>query len=149
MSVLRVGIIGCGFISPVHIGGYGKCNEVEIVALCDIIEERAQKAREDFGLKNARIMDTNLSLLPGVNGGAELRNEDLVLNGESCDHLWQTQPAAFGNNDSAYDREIAAWVDAVVNDREPIVKCEQGAQVVKVLEAIYQSARNGGKAINL
>jgi len=351
MSVLRVGIVGCGFISPVHINGYEKCNEAEIVALCDIVEERAQKAREDFGLKNVRIysdykkmlseekldicsvctennkhaeisiaaleagchvlcekpmaitgkeadamvaaskkngrklsvgyqlrfgnearllhkeiqkgslghvyyaeagalrrrgvptwgvflnmekqgggplidigthvvdrtlwlmneyspivsavgrtfdhliplggfnngghwdidsfevedsafgtvtfesgamltvktswaanvkeMDTNLSLLLGVNGGAELRNEDLVLNGESCGHLWQTQPAAFGNSDSLYDREIAAWVDAVVNDKEPIVKCEQGAQVVKVLEAIYQSARNGGKAVNL
>lgn len=96
---------------------------------------------------NVKEMDTNLSLLLGVNGGAELKNEELTLNGQANDHLWQTKPELFNNNESAYDREIAAWVDAVVNDKEPIVRCEQAAQVVKVLEAIYMSARGGGKAV--
>ena len=100
---------------------------------------------------NVKDMDTSLSLLMGVNGGAELKNKELTLNGESCDHLWQRHPETFDDNAShmyMYDDEIAAWVDAVVNDKEPVVTCEQAAHVVKVLEAIYQSARNGGKAVN-
>lgn len=96
---------------------------------------------------NVKEMDTNLSLLLGVDGGAELKNDDLTLNGESADHLWQYVPAGFHDPESTYDREIAAWVKAVKEDSEPIVKPEQAAQVVKVLEAIYMSARNGGKAV--
>jgi len=61
--------------------------------------------------------------------------------------LWRSDPEPFHDNESPYNREIAAWVNAVKEDTEPIVKCEQAAQVVKVLEAIYLSARKGGKAV--
>ncbi len=98
---------------------------------------------------NVKEMDNNTSLLLGVKGGAELGNNGLVLNGEHNDHLWRENPEPFNDDESPYNREIAAWVKAVAEDTEPIVKCEQAAQVVKVLEAIYTSARNGGKAINL
>ena len=96
---------------------------------------------------NVWEMDTSLSLLMGVNGGAELKNDKLILNGESSDHLWQTIPEISTNDESPYDREIAAWVKAVAEDTEPVVQCRQAAQVVKILEAIYESARNGGKAV--
>ncbi|MDR0999841.1 MAG: Gfo/Idh/MocA family oxidoreductase [Clostridiales bacterium] len=96
---------------------------------------------------NVKDVDSSLSLLLGINGGAELNNSDLVLNGESCNHLWQYKPEAFHNDESPYDREIAAWINAVENDKEPIVKAEQAAHVVKVLEAIYKSARAGGTAV--
>ncbi len=98
---------------------------------------------------NVREMDVNTSLLLGVKAGAELKGKELVLNGEENDHLWQYRPEPFPENEeeTPYDREIAAWVNAIVTDTEPIVNCRQAAQVVKVLEAIYQSARNGGKAV--
>ena len=98
---------------------------------------------------NVKEMETNTSLLLGVNAGAELKNDQLVLNGEENDHLWQYQPEPFPQNEeeTPYDREIAAWVNAIVTDTEPIVTCYQAAQVVRVLEAIYMSARNGGRAV--
>ena len=98
---------------------------------------------------NVKEMETNTSLLLGVNAGAELKNDQLVLNGEENDHLWQYQPEPFPQNEeeTPYDREIAAWVNAIVTDTEPIVTCYQAAQVVRVLEAIYRSARNGGRAV--
>ena len=96
---------------------------------------------------NVKEVDTNLTLLLGVQGGAELKNEELTLNGESNNHLWQQKPEIFDDQESPYNREIAAWIRAVEQDEEPIVRCEQAAQVVKVLEAIYMSARNGGKAV--
>lgn len=96
---------------------------------------------------NVKEMDTNVSLLLGVKAGAELKNDVLTLNYESNNHLWHCESEPFRDNESAYNREIAAWVKAVREDSEPIVRCEQAAQVVKVLEAIYMSARNGGKAV--
>ncbi|HON71908.1 MAG TPA: hypothetical protein PK512_01095 [bacterium] len=42
-----------------------------------------------------------------------------------------------------YDREIAYWVDCLINKKEPLVKAEEAAQVM-----IYRSSDNGN-AINL
>jgi len=42
-SKVRIGIIGTGGISALHIRGYAKHPQAEIVAVCDAIEERAQK----------------------------------------------------------------------------------------------------------
>lgn len=96
---------------------------------------------------NINEMNINETLLLGVNGGADLRNDRLTFNGEHNDRLWEYVPSPIESHESNYDREIAAWVKALVEDTEPIVRCEQAAQVVKVLEAIYMSARNGGKAV--
>ena len=35
------------------------------------------------------------------------------------------------------------WIDAVKNDTDVVVKPEQAIVVTKILEAIYQSAREG------
>ena len=40
MSKLKVGVIGVGGISEMHIGGYKANPNVEIVAFCDINEQR-------------------------------------------------------------------------------------------------------------
>ena len=50
MSVLRVGIIGAGGIaSGVHIPSYlNSGNKVEIVAIADVVVERAQQVAEQF-----------------------------------------------------------------------------------------------------
>ena len=40
-------------------------------------------------------------------------------------------------------REQDQWLDAILNDKEPLVKPEQAFVVTKILEAIYQSAESG------
>ena len=93
---------------------------------------------------NIAEMNVNEVLLCGDKAGASLRNGKLTMNGEQNDRLWQYIPESSGQeNLSAYDKEILAWVDAVVNDKDPVVLPEQAAQVVKVLEALYISARTG------
>ena len=41
------------------------------------------------------------------------------------------------------DIEARMWIDAVKNDTDVVVKPEQAIVVTKILEAIYQSAREG------
>lgn len=47
MDKIRLGIIGCGGMAGTHAQGILKCtNEVEITAVCDVVEERATKTAE-------------------------------------------------------------------------------------------------------
>lgn len=45
---MKVGIIGCGGIAPLHIRAYQKLEGVEVVGLCDLNQERASKLAARF-----------------------------------------------------------------------------------------------------
>lgn len=51
MSKIRVGIIGCGKIFPMHAVSVSKLDDVELVAVCDIKEDRAKSAAQTFGCR--------------------------------------------------------------------------------------------------
>jgi len=56
-------------------------------------------------------------------------------------------PADFGGDPwRVGDAECKAWLDAIVNDTEPVVKPEQAFVVTQILDAVYKSAEDG-KAI--
>ena len=53
---VKVGIIGCGGICKgKHLPALTKIDYIEIVGLCDIIEERALAMQDKFGLQDAKI----------------------------------------------------------------------------------------------
>ncbi|MBQ4020240.1 MAG: Gfo/Idh/MocA family oxidoreductase, partial [Erysipelotrichaceae bacterium] len=54
---IKVGIIGCGGIAnQKHFPALKALgNRVEIVAFCDIIKERAEKAAAEFGTPDAKV----------------------------------------------------------------------------------------------
>ena len=53
--IVKLGIIGCGGIAnSKHMPALKKMEDVEMVAFCDIIEERAKKAAEEFGVPGAK-----------------------------------------------------------------------------------------------
>src|SRR5690554_3567609 len=53
---LKVGIIGCGGIANgKHMPGLAKLSTVEMVAFCDLVEERATKAAANFGTSDAKV----------------------------------------------------------------------------------------------
>ncbi|MFA9380792.1 MAG: Gfo/Idh/MocA family protein [Acetanaerobacterium sp.] len=63
-SIFKVGIIGCGGIANnKHMPALKRLGEVEMVAFCDIVEERAQKAKEQFGTPDARVYTDYKELL--------------------------------------------------------------------------------------
>lgn len=61
--MIKVAIIGTGAIAPNHIKAYQELSErCEIVALCDIYPEKAEKAAKDFNL-NVDIYDDHTKML--------------------------------------------------------------------------------------
>ena len=47
---VRIGIIGCGTIGTVHAKSYQKVANSEIVAMCDLLEDRLQEKAKEFGV---------------------------------------------------------------------------------------------------
>ena len=53
-KTFRTGIVGCGGIAEgKHLPALSKQKNVEIVAFCDIIVERAEKAKDQYGTEDA------------------------------------------------------------------------------------------------
>lgn len=64
MEKVRIGIIGCGGIANgKHMPALKKLPNVEMVAFCDIIEERAAKAKAQFGTPDALVCTDYKTLL--------------------------------------------------------------------------------------
>ena len=56
MDKVRIGIIGCGGIANgKHMPALSKLPQVEMVAFCDLIEERAAKAAKEYGTEDAKV----------------------------------------------------------------------------------------------
>ena len=64
MDKVRIGIIGCGGIAnQKHMPALKKLPDVEMVAFCDIVEERAVKAAADYGTPDAKVYTDYKELL--------------------------------------------------------------------------------------
>ncbi len=93
--------------------------------------------------------------LCGTKAGADMR-DGLKINGAQYGKLYTTTPALDaggvdfydGESEKAADIEAKSWIDAVVNDTQPLVTPEQAYAVTLILEAIYESAKTG-KTIQL
>lgn len=90
------------------------------------------------------------TLLAGTEGGADMK-DGLRLNGDRGGRLYETKVdlsaggVAFydGGQESESDREARLWLEAVREDKDPVVKPEQALVVTQILEAIYESSRTG------
>ena len=63
-KILKVGIIGCGGIAEgKHLPALTEVKEVEIVAFCDVIEEKASMLAKKFGTADAKVYTDYKELL--------------------------------------------------------------------------------------
>ena len=63
-KVLKIGIIGCGGIANgKHMPALKTVKDVEMVAFCDIVKERAEEAAEKFGTADAKVYEDYKELL--------------------------------------------------------------------------------------
>ncbi len=64
MRNMRAGIIGCGGIAnSKHLPAIKKMGKIDMVAFCDIIPERAEKARKEYGTEDAQVFTDYKELL--------------------------------------------------------------------------------------
>ena len=90
------------------------------------------------------------TLLCGTEGGADME-DGLRINGEKFSKLFVEKVdtdmggVAFynGHVETAADLEARLWIDAIINDTEPVVRAEEALVVTEILEAIYKSAKTG------
>ena len=62
--LIKVGIIGCGGIANgKHMPSLKRVRDCEMVAFCDIVPERAEKAAQDFGVPGAKTYTDYKELL--------------------------------------------------------------------------------------
>lgn len=88
--------------------------------------------------------------LHGTKAGADM-NDGLTINGEEHGLQYDKKIVLETGGVDFYDPtgedpeilEAESWIDAVLNDKEPVVKPEEALVVTEILEAIYQSARTG------
>jgi len=66
--MLKAGIVGCGGIANgKHMPAIKRVGEIVMVAFCDIIEEKAVKAKEEYGTEDARVYTDYKELLENEN----------------------------------------------------------------------------------
>ena len=64
MRPVKVGIIGCGGIANgKHLPGLKSVENIQMVAFCDIIRERAEKAAREYGVEGAKVFENYHDLL--------------------------------------------------------------------------------------
>ena len=64
---IRVGLVGCGAISGGHLDAYRRlADKFEVIAVCDVVEEKARKRAEEFGVKQVYTSIEDLFSHPEV-----------------------------------------------------------------------------------
>ncbi|WP_409345331.1 Gfo/Idh/MocA family protein [Paenibacillus sp. MBLB4367] len=102
-----------------------------------------------WALNTLDVKEAKVSL-SGTEGGADM-NDGLRINGEEHSRLYthsvdlKSGGVAFyeGKSESDADIEARLWIEAVLNDTEPVVTPEQALVVSEILEAVYESSRTG------
>jgi predicted dehydrogenase len=88
--------------------------------------------------------------LCGTKAGADMR-DGLRINGVEFNKMYTKKPTLGAGGVDFYEGisddpgylEARAWIDAVINDTDPVVLPEQALAVTEILEAIYESAKTG------
>ncbi len=50
MKPLKIGLIGTGGIAQTHMKALAKTDEIQVVAVCDLVEEKAQRTADTYGV---------------------------------------------------------------------------------------------------
>lgn len=108
-----------------------------------------------WALNVLKSMEASMTLC-GTKGGAEIHHggsypkDELIYNLAENNQLMEKiiSPSIAvdffsGGVQAEAVREQDQWLDAIVNDKEPLVKPEQAFVVTQLLDAVYQSAQAG------
>lgn len=85
----------------------------------------------------------------GTKGGMDVNNNDLKIYTEVNDYLADISPKInnLKNSNNLFVAEMAHFVDCALNGTECIATAEDGLEVMKILDAIYESAKTGHEVL--
>lgn len=120
-----------------------------------VMENGATITLEASWALNTLDVDEAKCSLSGTEAGADMK-DGLRINGEKHSKLYTNEielgagGVAFyeGKEEKATDIELRKWIEAIEQDKDPVVTPEQAYVVSRILEAIYESAQTG-KAVYL
>lgn len=119
-----------------------------------VMENGATITLEASWALNSLDVDEAKCSLSGTEAGADMKN-GLRINGEKHSKLYTNEieldaggVAYEGKTEKATDVELRKWIEAIEEDKDPVVTPEQAYVVSRILEAIYESAQTG-KAVYL
>ena len=100
MRQFRLAFVGCGGISTSHLGSYAlHADRVQLVATCDIVPERAERAKERYGADHA--FDSVDALIAGADFDVAVvctptpvREEVVAPLAEAGKHIYIEKPMA-------------------------------------------------------
>ena len=116
-----------------------------------VMENGATIVLESSWALNSLDIHEAVTTLCGTKGGADM-NDGLRINGVRNGRQYIMKPnfeaGGVAFNDGAKgasmaDREASAWINAIVEDKDPVTLPEQAFCVTRILEGIYESAKSG------
>jgi len=97
-KIIKVGVIGCGSVSTKYLPSLKECTYAELVSVCDIIPERAEKAGKTYGVSHYPHID---QMLAGADFDLFVDLTDMTEHGrlnkqalEAGKHVWSEKPMA-------------------------------------------------------
>ena len=104
-----------------------------------------------WALNTLEVRETRYQLC-GTKEGLDTFTGKVRINGVECGRQYEKNPnleaggVAFydgAGNGTPAEREAKAWINAILNDTDPVVLPEQAYCVTQILEGIYESAKTG------
>ncbi|MGI6215319.1 MAG: Gfo/Idh/MocA family protein [Christensenellales bacterium] len=127
MENIRAGIIGCGGIANAkHLPAIKELGKVDMVAFCDIIKERAEKAKKEYGAKDALVFEDYKELL-------KLDLDAVYVCTPNRSHSTITVDALHSGKNVMCEKPMA------INPKEAILMCEAAKETGKILTIGYQN----------
>jgi predicted dehydrogenase len=128
-------------------------NTVEDSAFGFIVMENGATIilESSWALNTIEPVSEGSTVLCGSKAGAQIKDNSVKINMDEFGKLQEVIPNMASGGVAFYDgvkensalTEARRWVDAILNDTDPIVLPEQACVVSEILEAIYESAETG------
>jgi len=146
--IVKVGIIGCGGIAnKKYMPTLKKQADVEMVAFCDILSAKAEKAAKATALRRRGVPTWGVFLDEQERGGDTVGNVRIHTVRDGRQSVTEVQTSVcdatlYGGTD-AYTREARLFLDAIKYGTAPSTLPEEAYCVTRIPEGIYTSAKTG------
>lgn len=118
--------------------------DVEDLAIGFIRFDNGASLQIEFSWASNIGEEANFVELRGTQSGFSFKNDRLEIYGESNGALTDLIPHV-GQDTGGHGENIRHFVDVVTGRAEPIFTIDQGVDMIKILSAIYESARTGSE----